>query len=174
MARADYSSVLSTTDANETYDKIYANIYISLYEISCPTKTIRVNKTYIKTEPWVISGILTSSINKEKLLRKKVNKPNPEIEKAYRVYCRLFNKIKRAAKTKHFTKILEERKYSIKETWTLLRQAIYKQKECFKLPQTFSVKGEEISNSTFIAEEFYICFAEIGKSVSDSVPPHID
>ena len=103
-------------------------IYKSLYEISCPTKTIRVNKIYNKTEPWVTSGILTSSINKEKLLRIKINKPNPEIEKAYRVYCRLFNKIKRAAKTKYFTEILEERKFIIKETWTILTQAIYKQK----------------------------------------------
>ena len=82
-------------------------IYKSLYEISCSTKTIRVNTKYIKREPWVTSGILTSSINKEKLLRKKINKPNPEIEKAYRVYCRLFNKIKRAAKTKHYTEILD-------------------------------------------------------------------
>ena len=66
----------------------------------------------------------------------------------------VFNEIKKTAKTKYYTEILEDHKYSIKGTWTILRQAIFKQKECFKLPQTFIVKGEEISNSTFIAEEF--------------------
>ena len=40
--------------------------------------------------------------------------------------------------------------------------------------KTFIVKGEEISNLTFIAEEFNNFVVEIGKSVSDSVPPHID
>ena len=41
LARADYSSVLSTTDANETYDN-FMLIYKSLYETSCPS--IIINK----------------------------------------------------------------------------------------------------------------------------------
>ena len=54
-ARADYSSALSTTDANGACDNLIL-IYKSPYEMSCPIKTIRVNKKY-KREPWVTSGI---------------------------------------------------------------------------------------------------------------------
>ena len=69
----------------------------------------------------VTYGILTSSINKGKYCEKKLNKPNPEIENAYRIYRRLFNNIKRSANTKYHTEILEESKHIIKQTWTILR-----------------------------------------------------
>ena len=44
-----------------------------------------------------------------------------ERENAYRAYCRIYNKTKTAAKTKYYAEILEERKYSIKDTWIILR-----------------------------------------------------
>ena len=47
---------------------------------------------------------------------------SPETASAHREYCRIFNKIKRAAKTKYYTEMLDQRKSSIKETWAVLRQ----------------------------------------------------
>ena len=169
LARADCSSVLSTTDANETYDN-FMLIHKALYEISCPIKSIRGTRKYLKRKPLVTSGISTSSIYKAKLLRKKLNKPGPETTNAHREYCRMFNKIKRAAKTKYYTEMLDQRKHSIKETWAVLRQVIHKQKESFKLPETYIINGQEISNSYRIAEEFNKLFIGIGKSVDDSMP----
>ena len=79
-------------------------------------------------------------------------------------YCRIYNKTKRAAKTKYYTEILEERKYSIKDTWTTLRQVISTQKVCLHFPETFSVNGEKVSN--IITEEFNNFFAKIGKTAN--------
>ena len=59
--------------------------------------------------------------------RKMFHKPNMERENAYRAYCKIYNTTKRAAKTKYYADILEERKYSIKYTWITLRQVISKQ-----------------------------------------------
>ena len=70
LAKADYTSVLSAIDPNEAYNN-FMQIYKSLFEISCPVKTTKINKKYIKREPWITSGLLVSSINKEKLLRRK-------------------------------------------------------------------------------------------------------
>ena len=122
LAKADYTSVLSAIDPNEAYNN-FMQIYKSLFEISCPVKTTKINNKYIKREPWITSGLLVSSINKDKLLRRKLHKPNMERERenAYRAYCRIYNKTKRAAKTKYYAGILEERKYSIKDTWIILR-----------------------------------------------------
>ena len=75
---------------------------------------------------------------------------------------------------KYYTEMLDQRKHSIKETWAVLRQVIHKQKESFKLPETYIVNGQETSNSYRIAEEFHKCFIGIGKSVGESVPPLID
>ena len=36
---------------------------------------IKINKKYIKREPWVTPGLLTSSRTREKLLSKKLHKP---------------------------------------------------------------------------------------------------
>ena len=93
-----------------------------------------------------------------------------ERENAYRAYCRIYNKTKRAAKTKYYAEILEERKYSIKDTWIILRQVISKQNVCLHFPETFSVNGEKVSNYSIITEEFNNFFAKIGKTVSESVP----
>ena len=53
----------------------------------------------------------------------------------------------------------------------VLRQVIHKQKECFKLPETYIVNVQEMSNSYRIAEEFNNFFIGIGKSVGKLVPP---
>ena len=109
---ADYLTVLSTADVNEAYDN-FMIIYKSLFEISCQVKHMKVKRKYIKREPWITSGILTSPLNKV------INK--------YKEYCRVFNKIKRAAKSAYYAEMLEARKHNIKETWAILRQAIHKQ-----------------------------------------------
>ena len=103
-----------------------------------PTQNYKKKLTNIKREPWITSGLLVSSLNKEKLLRRKLHKPNMERERerenAYRAYCRIYNKTKRAAKTKYYAEILEERKYSIKDTWIILSRLSKKQKSMFTFP----------------------------------------
>ena len=47
--------------------EIYYLLYMADYS------TVR---KYIEREPWITSGILTSSLNKVKLLRKKLSRPN--------------------------------------------------------------------------------------------------
>ena len=121
---ADYSTVLSTADVNEAYDN-FMIIYTSLFEISCPVKQVmKVKRKYIKRERWITSDILTSSLNKAKLLRKKLSRPNPETINKYKEYCRVFNKIKRSAKSAYYAEMPEARKHNIKETWAI--QAIHK------------------------------------------------
>ena len=94
----DYSTVLSIPDVKEVYDNIMI-IYKSRFEISCPVKHMKVKRKYIKREPWITSGILPSSLNKAKLLRKKLSRHNPETINKYKEYCTVFNQIKRAAKS---------------------------------------------------------------------------
>ena len=79
LAKADYTSVLSAIDPNEACNN-FMQIYKSLFEISCPVKTTK-KYIYIKREPWITSGLLVSSINKDKLLRRKLHKPNMERER---------------------------------------------------------------------------------------------
>ena len=80
LKTADYSSVFSTTDANEAYYK-FMNVYKSLLEISCPVKIIKLHRKFIKREPWITNGLIISSINKANLLKKETKKTEPRISK---------------------------------------------------------------------------------------------
>ena len=133
-----------------------------MFDEACPLKQIRMKNKYIKREPWVTSGILTSSINNSKLLRKKLNKPNRQNIKMYKNYCRIFNALKRAAKANYYIDILNKHKNDIKSTWTILRQALSKQKNFRKLPQSFVINGNQTSCPEYIAEEFNNFVVEIG------------
>ena len=63
LATANYSSVFATKNPDDAYDT-FLDIYTSLFNHACPLKQIRMKRKYIKREPWVTSGIPTSSINK--------------------------------------------------------------------------------------------------------------
>ena len=65
--------------------------------------------------------------------------------------------------------MLEIRKHSIKETWAILRQAMHKQKELSKFPETFIINGHEETHMKHIAEEFNICYVRIGATINDSI-----
>ena len=67
---------------------------------------MKVKKKIIKREPWNTSGILTSSRNKAKLLRKKLNRASSEAINKYKEYCRVFNKVKRAANSAYYAEML--------------------------------------------------------------------
>ena len=140
------SSQQKTPD--DAYD-IFLDIYTSLFDEACPLKQISAKSKYVKREPWVTSGILTSYINKSKLLRKKLNKPNRQNIEMYQNYCRIFNVLKRAAKAHYYIDILNKHKNDIKNTWTILRQALSKQKNFRKLPQTFVINGNETSSPEY-------------------------
>ena len=62
--------------------------------------------------------------------------------------------------------MLNTHKQDIKETWKIMRHAMRKQPGIMKLPQTFVINGQEVSNSKYIAEQFNIFLL---KSVNQSV-----
>ena len=92
---------------------------------------------------------MISIIHKSKLYRKRINKPNEHNVNMYNVYSNIFNKLKKTAKAKYYTDMLDIHKHNIKETWAVLRQVM---KQSVKLPKTFIVNGIEMSNSKRIAE----------------------
>ena len=110
--------MLATNNTNDAYNN-FLDIYQYLFDIACPLKLILVKYKYIKRQSWLTSGILTSSINKAKLLHKKLSKPTELNIELYKNYCRVFNVLKRVAKASYYTAILNEYKYNIKSTWNV-------------------------------------------------------
>ena len=103
----------------------FLDIYTSLFEDTCPLKQLRVKRKYITREPLFTSGIPPPlSINQSYCVRNWIN----QTDKTSKNYCRIFNALKRAAKANYYIDILNKHKNDITNTWTVLRQAISKQK----------------------------------------------
>ena len=160
LANSDYSFVLLSDCPNYAYHT-FLEIYTNAFNQACPVKSIKTPKRYMKREPWVTNGILTSSLTKSKLLKKKLKKPTEQNINAFKKYCIIFDKVKKMAKESYFNLELELNKNNLKKTWEILRQAIHKQNNRPTIPDTFIINGKSNSNISEIAEEFNNFFVNI-------------
>ncbi len=61
-------------------------LYKETFNLSFPTKTIIQDKRYIKREPWITIGILTSMRHRTQLFTKKLNDPTTQNIETYKTY----------------------------------------------------------------------------------------
>ena len=169
LANADYTSVLLADCTNYAYHS-FMEIYTNAFNRACPVKSITTPKIYIKREPWVTNGILTSSLTKSKLLKRKLKKPTEQNINAFKKYCIIFDKVKNMAKESYFNLELELNKKNLKKNWEILRQAIHKQNNRPTIPDTFIINGKSNSNINEIAEEFNNFFVNIGEQTAKNLP----
>ena len=168
LQNADYSTIYNTTTVNDAY-KNYICIFQSAYETIFPIKTKRKNKKYIKKEPWMTQGLLTSSRNKNKLYIRKINKPNEQNKNYYKKYNNLFNKLCGIAKKSYHSELIHSFSHDAKKTWSILRKIILKSKNEKTLPSTFIVNNNRITDQQAIANHFNDFFSTIGKHQSDKI-----
>ena len=140
LSLTDFGSVLTSECPNGTYNK-FLDIYDNAFNLAIPTKIIKLNRRYIKREPWVTQGLLNRSITKLKLLRAKIKKPSEHNIHKYKEFCKVFNRIKRSAKSNYYTDIFTININNIKRTWELLRQTKRSQ-----LNDTFLIGNNETNN----------------------------
>ncbi len=169
LSEADFSSVLACQCPDIAYDT-FMRIYTKYFEEAFPLRTVTLIPEYTKREPWFTQGLLTSSINKDKLYRIKLKHPNNNNINAYKTYCKVFNKIKKGAKKQYYENILYENKSNVKQTWSILKNIINRSSKSNGLPSSFMINDTKITNPSEISEGFNIFFSNIGQSVSDNVP----
>ena len=169
LENTNFDNVLLAKCPNEAY-----NIFIKLYMISFvksfPLRISKTNKRYIKKEPWMTSGLLTSSRTKARLFTKKINKPTPQNIDIYKTYNNTFSRLKRLAKIKYYNTILEDNKFNIKKTWLILKEAIGKKNDKTSLPQEFLINNIPTSDKSKIADSFNEYFSNIGPETCNNVP----
>jgi hypothetical protein len=99
------------------------------FDKAFPIRNIKITNKHVKREPWITTGLVTSSQTKAKLFTKKMHKPSDHNINLYTNYNNAFNKLKRTMKINYFKSALDESKLSMKRTWSVLKKAIGKQKE---------------------------------------------
>ena len=97
LQETDFSAVLNIDCPNLAYNK-FMELYLVEFDTSFPLRETSSRSKFIRREPWFTPGLLTSSINKEKILSMKLRKPTVENISKYKVYNSIFNKLKRKMK----------------------------------------------------------------------------
>jgi len=148
----------------------FIDIYLNAYNAAFPLRTKVIPKKYMKRSPWLTQGLIRSSLTKSKLLKKKhISPTNVNINK-YKLYYTIYNKTLRQAKIKYYIEQLQAVRHNIKKTWTILNNAINKQKSKSTLPELFIVNNMVIQDKSKIVNEFNTYFAKIGNETSENVP----
>ena len=170
---SDFSLVSAASHVNLAYDRFMC-IYQTAFNIAFPIKTTRAKSKYVKREPWITKGILISSINKIKLLKKKLKCPIAANVDKYKHYRSIYNRICRFAKKNYFTTKINSLVNDAKQSWKVLAEVIKIQKRKRDLPSSFFLEdGSESSNAETIAEGFNTFFCNVGEKLSANIaqPP---
>ena len=61
-------------------------------------------------------------------------------------------------------------KNNIKDTWAIQNQALHKTSSKPKLPDSFEISSQNVTDKAQIASKFNTFFAEIGETVSKNIP----
>lgn len=169
LDQTDFRNILQINCPNEAFD-VFILKYRNAFEQAFPLRAIKANKKFIKREPWVTSGLLTSSRTRAKLLAKKLSNPTENNIQTFSSYNNLFNKTKRTIKANYYHAIIEEHKFSIKQTWKILKDLIGRKNDKSNFPQEFLIKGESVTDKSTIAESFNDYFSRIGLETGQNVP----
>ena len=169
LQETDFSHILNIDCAENAYDQ-FMELYRMAFEKAFPLRSVKVHKKYIKKDPWITSGLLTSSRQKAKLFSKKLNNPSEHNINAFKIYNNIFNKLKRNMKRLYYKSKLDENKLDMKKTWSILKQAIGKQNDKASLPVSFSINGQTVTNKLEVAGGFNDYFSKIGEKTSHNVP----
>ena len=165
----DFKNILQMECPNEAFN-YFTMKYKAAFEVAFPLKSIKVNKKYIKREPWFTSGLLSSSRTRAKLLSKKLRDPTENNINLFKIYNNIFNKAKRSMKMNYYNDIIQKNKFNMKKKWSILRNIIGKQNDKSNFPPEFTIDGQLITNKSNIANAFNDYFSKIGLETSENVP----
>ena len=115
------------------------------------------------------TGLLSSSINKNKLHITKISKPTTLNMEKYKTYNSVYNRIKRQIKKIYYENLFFENKRNVKQTWIELRKLINKQNNKHGLPEAIKLNNQSITNPKHIADTFNNYFVNIGKNLNESI-----
>ncbi len=100
----------------------------------------------------------------------KLNQPTDDNINKYKKYTFIYKKLLRIAKQTYYSDQLEEAKYDMKKTWSILKKATNTQGKLHSLPDYFISNNTKLTNKKEIVDTFNTFFTNIGKTISNEVP----
>ena len=167
LSTYNWDTVTQCTNVNAAYSKFIA-VVKDFFDQACPLRKINSKKR--PNQPWLNKGLL-NSCKKQKLLYKRFLKHRTVVsENKYKTYKNKLTSLKRICKKEYFSKLLENNKDNVKNTWRVLNSLINKQFKCSEYPDTFKDDdGLFVKGDKNIANKFNSFFTNVGPKLASKI-----
>lgn len=168
VASVDWSSVYSSLDVNASYD-CFQNKFDQLYNEAFPVKIMKQKTNKNCAKPWITSGILNSTKQKDKLYKKWLKCRDVTAETSYKRYKNKLTLIIRSAKNRYFVSKFTELKSDLRKTWCLIRNIMNGNNNKTGVKE-MKIGDHVTSDQTIIANKFNEYFTNIGLNLASKIP----
>jgi hypothetical protein len=165
ISAVDWSVVLGSVDAKESFSVFYKNFCDLFYECF-PLKTVKVG--YYNRKPWLTHGLKQSIKYKNMLYAKFRKQPSSENSKRYKTYKVALNKILKKYERDYYEKEFKSCQGNLKKSWNVIKQVVNKSKSK-TMQQQYYVNGQITNDEMTVAEHFNDFFTNIGSSLSSKI-----
>ena len=138
------------------------------------SKLVKYNKYKQKKSKWITRGLLRSIRFRDNLYKKiKLTNPASREYETLKINLKTYNKILRtsicAAKKQFLAYTFEKYKSDIRNTWKSINEVLSKKGNKNTSPTSLNVNGNEITNTSEIANTFNTFFTNIGNELANKI-----
>ena len=166
----NWEPVLLNNSASAAFN-LYNERMVNNFESAFPQITSRVTRKHCPLNPWTTEAILISRRQKDKLFKTKLKQPSYTNIDRFKNYNKVYQKVCRAAKFKHYHDRFEESAGNIKAIWDNIRLAMGSKGNKGNYPSYFNDNGNLLRDPKDIADGFNKFFATIGNHLADLISP---
>ena len=168
LKSASWRNVTNENNPETSFDNFFETLN-SIRDLSFPEIKVKSRQIKFKHSPWMTNGLKISQKQKEKLFSKKIKCPNELNLQKFKIYNKLYNKLRRAAKKMHYDEQFKRYAKNSKQTWSVIREVLGTKKQKDQIPEFFRQNGEFISEYLDIANGFNNFFAGIGPKLASDI-----
>ena len=162
-------NTITKNNINNVFDEFYSLITKTMSN-HAPLKRLSRKQKRLKSNLWMTKGLITSIKKKQKMHKTQTHfVQGTSVNKLYfKKYSNILNRLKDLAKRFYYHHKLNECKDSPTQTWKILH-SLLPSKNNNLIPDSITFNSSSISDLNQIDEEFNNHFANVGKSLANSL-----
>ena len=160
-------NTITKNNINDVFDEFYSLITKTISN-HAPLKKLSRKQKRLKSNPWMTKGLITPIKKKQKMHKTHFVQGTSVNKLYYKKYSNILTRLKDLAKRFYSHHKLNECKDSSAQTWKILR-SLLPSKNNNLIPDSITVNSSSISDLNQIAEEFNNHFANVDKSLANSL-----
>ena len=170
----DWFDLLNLNEKNvDLSTNNFLNAMNSLLNKDAPFKKISKYKLKFKTKPWITFGIQKSISVKNKLLKKFINKKDPQIKaechEKYKKYRNLLSTLLKKSKQIYYTKYFASNWNNIRNTWKGIKTIISIENITTTIPHSIEFNNRTVTDATAMSNVFNNYFTFIAEKTKSNI-----